>query len=167
MYGVTALPQMAKQYSDDQREQARLSYVEGSESLAAIASRLGIGQRTLEKWSAEGGWPGQKQGSKVLSFAAAQQAKAERPERPPLEDIKMTDPLGTQKALEETIQLLRQRLANPHDSRSAGSIAASLVKAIESYEKLVDPSIIIGRLIQKYVSPQEFAAAARERGWGR
>ncbi|MBR0406850.1 MAG: hypothetical protein IJI53_02325 [Clostridia bacterium] len=42
--------------SESRREEARTRYISGDETLRTLSAALGVGERTLQKWSKEDGW---------------------------------------------------------------------------------------------------------------
>jgi hypothetical protein len=110
------------------RDKARGLYVQDCLPAGAIAARLGVAERTVERWKAEDaaagrGWKAAREAARAARGAAEQDAQAY-----------LTEVLAFQRAALEAVKL-DQALTPQEKTRSAASLADSFSKTVNACAK--------------------------------
>ncbi len=148
---------------DPRKIKAKAALLAG-ETIASIASGLGVNRRTIERWADEGGWRELKQAEKVVSINKPridEPAKV-RPKRPSRGQIDELDLIET--ALCDVSSAMST--ASSEDLRSLGGLATALVKLLEYRRKVQPPTVaeLAEQMIGLNVPPNEIVAELK-RQW--
>lgn len=157
---------MAK-YTPEFKEEVKQAYLSGNESLAAIATQFGVGERTVEGWSKEGGWDGLKKASKVVPIGEGK--KKEKPSRSTSQEDtprirRSPSSLDPVQLVDTALYDVSGMMGGGDDGREVAALAGALCKLIELKLKLEPPTAaaLAERVITLGFTPHEFAAALKE-----
>lgn len=161
---------MAK-YSEEFKEEVKIAYINGSDSLAIVAGRFGIGERTIEMWSKDGGWEALKRANNVVPIgeAKSKQAKPINSQPAPVRVRTRRAEIDELDIVEGAIESLSGLLTGmtlggedrPIDTRGVGGVAGALVKLLEYRRARLKPATaaeVAEMAIGLGISPQEFIA---------
>jgi transposase-like protein len=154
---------------DARKEIAKQALLAG-ETIASIASRLGVSRRTIERWADDGAWREQR-ASNVVSLPAPKPAKAQkatpcspepvpriRRQRGQIDEIEIVEIAITDLAA-------AMGAASSEDLRSLGSLAGGLCRLIELRLKLQPRTAaeLAEQVLALGVSPAEFINELKQR----
>lgn len=148
------------------QEQAKKLYLHDGLTMDAIAQKLGVSRRTIERWSAndpEGKWTDLKLAQKVVAFSPRADAPTE-PAKPRRQ--RGHSEIDELKIIELAISDLSATLGSGEtDSRSMGGIAGGLVRLLEYRRKICPPTAaeLADLVLELNISPQEFVAELKQR----
>jgi CRP-like cAMP-binding protein len=151
-------------------DEAKNDYVNGTESLAAIAMRFGISKRAVEKRASDEGW------------AALRQAQSGQPSKtirthtpaplPPLLSETLRERQSRQPQEKDEVEIINDAIASlsgilsgkVEDTRGIGGIATGLCRLIELRNKLVPKTAadLADMAIALGISPAEFIRALND-----
>lgn len=134
-------------------EEIKKAYLEGDETYASLALRFGVGKSTIELKASEGKW-------RSLKDALQAGSKPLNPTNPLIERTRVSrksQKLDLAGILEEAIDYFRDGLLRA-EFKSAESCGATLVRLIETYQKVVPQTAeeLIDIAIALDISPEEF-----------
>jgi transposase-like protein len=158
---------MAK-YSPEFKEQVKQAYLSSGDSLATIAARFGVGERTIENWSKEGSWDTRRKAQKVIPIGEAKsksQPTAATIDPPPQREAAPSRSRRQRGDIDE-IELIELAVADvsgamstaaSEDLRSLGALAGALVKLLEYRRKIAPPTAaeLADQVIALGVSPSD------------
>ncbi|MBD2156220.1 helix-turn-helix domain-containing protein [Leptolyngbya sp. FACHB-16] len=157
---------MAK-YTPEFKEEVKQAYLSGNESLSAIASQFGVGERTVEGWSKEGGWDGLKKASKVVPIGEGKK-KAKPAQANDYDDAprirRSPNSLDPLQLVDTALYDVSGMMGGGEDGREIAALAGALCKLIELKLKLEPPTAaaLAERVIALGLTPHEFAAALKD-----
>lgn len=145
------------------RERAEKIYKEEGISQAAIAKRLGISTRTVERWASADGWgPKVAERRKVVQFEkpAHPYSKEEKAKRPPSKGINELELVETA-IIDISVKL---NTSEGGDTRGIGSMAGAMVRLLEYRRKIKPPTAaeLAEQALDLGITPAEFAKQLRE-----
>lgn len=165
--------------SEAKREKAkRLSEAEPGLTQAAIAQRIGVAQRTVERWASEDGWGARRKAEgKVVSISTPRSNHQNPPsvkrqrKGEPLEELEMVE------GVVESLYLLLLGMSaggiqddsghqQPIDTRGIGGTAGAFVRLLEYRRKIAPPTAaaLAEQAIALGLSPSEFVTELK-RQW--
>lgn len=146
-------------------QSAKTAYLNGSDSLAAIALQFGISKRAVEARAAEEGW------SALRSTQTGSKPKPAKPKTTqamqPLRRSFNKGEYNELEILDDAIEKISSTISNGADPRALGGLASSLVRLLERRRKIKPQTAteIAEMLLALGISPQEFAIELRK-AWG-
>lgn len=165
---------------DPRRIEAKKLSLEQGLTQAAIAQRLGVSQRTVERWASEDGWGARKKAqAKVISINEAKSQPSQPPPAsthnnpPSVRPRRQRGEVDELEIVEDAIENLATLLGcsgmsdgsdRPIDTRGIGGIAGALVKLLEYRRKIQPPTAaeLAEQAIAMGVSPDQFMQALRD-----
>jgi transposase-like protein len=172
---------MSGSMSDQQ--QAKKLYLDDGLTMDAIAQKLGVSRRTVERWSAsdpEGKWTDLKLAQKVVSFVRPDSAEHSRPVERRDEPVKVRP--RRQRGQVDELEIVESAIVNldlllgcmcgasgddrPVDTRGVGTTAGALVKLLEYRRKVQPPTAaeLAEQVLALNINPAEFAQELK-RAW--
>ena len=144
----------------DQSEAERLYLTQGW-TMAAIAQKLNVTSRTIERWAKAGEWAAKKKASKVVSInQSAREEPTARVQRSrgALDDIEIVET-----AISDISSAMTG--AGSEDVRSLGGLATALVKLLEYRRKIQPPTAaeLAEQVLAMEISPSEFVAELKQK----
>lgn len=167
---------MSDSMSDQQ--QAKKLYLDDGLTMDAIAQKLGVSRRTVERWSAndpEGKWTDLKLAQKVVAFSPRETPPTE-PQKPRRERGRRSaseiDELEIVEGAIVSLDLLLASMSGmtddgrPVDTRGVGGIAGALVKLLEYRRKISPPTAaeLAEQVLALNINPAEFVQELK-RAW--
>ena len=133
------------------QQQAEQLFTEG-ETIVAIAQKLGVSRRTIERWANEGAWR-EKRGN-VVSIAAARDRHSD--DSDDFDYLELVD-----RCLSRIAEISE---SSEVDARSSAPLATALVKLLELRLKLKPRSVteLIEMAIDTGITPSELVAELRK-----
>lgn len=163
---------MAK-YTPEFREQVKQAYIGSRDSLATIAARFGVGQRTVEGWASDGGWDGLRKAQKVVAIAPRKQASPTPGDEPAPRPRRKRGEIDELEIVENAIVNLDLMLNSMGsmsengmlDTRGIGGTAGALVKLLEYRRRIQPPTAaeLAELVISLDISPAEFVAELKQK----
>jgi hypothetical protein len=171
---------MPRKIDDRVRNLAGETYAKTELTLAEIAKKFKVSDRTVQTWSGADHWEEQRtahqesnSSKKVIDLASRQpsQPKQERPGRRRVEGL--ADGIDDLAAIEEAIaELSASLVSNDTPATALGSIATALGRLIDQKRKLKPETVedlaelVIQRLLDWNLSARDFAIALKNRAEG-
>lgn len=156
--------------TDPRRIKAKELSLKQGLTQAAIAQKLGVSTRTVERWASQDGWGARRtaqQAKKVISIAS----KPKHPEghtSPHRRERRTIDELETVEGAICSLALLID-FSNDHDhqidTRGIGGIASALVRLLEYRRKISPPTAaaLADQVIELGISPSEFVGELKQK----
>lgn len=167
-------------YTPEFKEQVKQAYLSSTDSLVVIAAQFGVGERTVEGWSKDGGWDALKKAQKVVPIGQP------RASSKPSSSTRIDEPVRVrprrQRGDIDELEIVENAIVNldlliagmggmsddgrPVDTRGIGTTAGALVKLLEYRRKIQPPTAaeLAEQMITLGIPPHEFVAELK-RQW--